>query len=184
MRENVALDNVESADPVEEMLENMIEEDPHLDDNMNENGTDPQSIEEVEIDISSPSRRSERQRKASKLAEGMIVYNPRRKMPRIEPDDDLANLARIENRFAYRKFIPKCFEHMTRILITLATNDDKMNFDNQKYSNESASLKNAMRRSDWSEWEAAMRREHDSLVKNKTWNLINRIETSNVITER
>jgi hypothetical protein len=173
--ENIAFDQMDvigPTDSVREMLENVLldEEDPHSDENevqRHENEDDPQPIEEVIAPSSAP-RRSGRQRKAPELAEGIIAYNSNsRKMLGIGSDEGVANLAWIENKFAYRKFILKCYEHMTRILTTLATKGGQIKAENE-LPDEPCSLEDAMRRPDWPEWEAAMKREFDSPEENKT----------------
>jgi hypothetical protein len=97
-------------------------------------------------------RRSDRERRASKLAEGMIQYDPRKKMPRAD--------VIIRDKFAYKK-IPKCLTHMTRVLATLITNDGQQ-------SDEPQTLEDAMQRPDWPEWHDVMKREFNSLVENQT----------------
>jgi hypothetical protein len=106
----------------------------HLDDNQSENqsknqsenSSDDQSEEIIQF------RRSDRKRRASKLAEGMIQYDSRKKMFRAD--------VIIRNKFAYKKIL-KCLIHMTRMLVTLITNDDQQ-------SDESQILRDAMQRSD------------------------------------
>jgi hypothetical protein len=81
-------------------------------------------------------RRSDRKRKASKLAERIIQYDLRKKMSR-------ANVI-VENKFAYKK-IPKCYTHMIKVLVTLVNSDDQ---SNSTESDESQTLTEAMQRSD------------------------------------
>jgi hypothetical protein len=81
------------------------------------------------------SRRSRRERKALKRAEKIIQYDFRKKMSR-------ANVI-VENKFAYKK-IPKCYTHMTKVLITLINSEDHSN----DQSDESQTLIEAMQRSD------------------------------------
>ncbi len=80
------------------MLKNL-----HLDDNQSKNqlkiSLDDDQPEKIQL------RLSERKRRASKLVEKMIQYNPRKKMPR-------ADMITIRNKFSYKK-ICKCFTHMT-----------------------------------------------------------------------
>ncbi len=99
-----------------------------------DNDQDDQTVEELQ---SQAPRRSGRERKASKLAEGIIQYDPRKKMPR-------ANVI-IENKFAYKK-VPQCYTHIIKVLVTLINSDDQSNdqFDESQILNE------AMQRSDWS----------------------------------
>jgi hypothetical protein len=97
-----------------------------------DNDQDDQTVEELQ---SQAPRRSGRERKASKLAEGIIQYDPRKKMPR-------ANVI-IENKFAYKK-VPQCYTHIIKVLVTLINSDDQSNdqFDESQILNE------AMQRSD------------------------------------
>ncbi len=93
---------------------------------------DDQTNEKVQ---SQASRRSDRERKASKLAERIIQYDLRKKMSR-------ANVI-VRNKFAYKKIL-KCYTHMTKFLIILINNEDHSNdqFD------ELQTLIEAMQRSD------------------------------------
>jgi hypothetical protein len=84
----------------------------------------------------------------------------------------------VENKFAYKKIF-KCNTHMTKILIILINSDDQSNSTDQ--SDESQTLIEAMQRSDWSEWETAMRAEFNSLVKNQIWDLIKRLKQNVII---
>jgi hypothetical protein len=95
---------------------------------------DDQTDEKI-VRQSQDSKRSDRKRKASKLAEKIIQYDLRKKMLR-------ANVI-VENKFAYRK-IPKCYTHMTKVLITLINSEDHSN----DQSDESQTLIEAMQRSD------------------------------------
>ncbi len=85
---------------------------------------------------SQASKRSERKRKASKLAERIIQYDSRKKMSR-------ANVI-IKNKFAHKKSIFECYTHMIKILITLINSDDQLN----DQSDESQTLNEATQRSD------------------------------------
>jgi hypothetical protein len=87
------------------------------------------------IDQSQASKRSDRERKASKLAERIIQYDPRKKMSR-------ANVI-VEDKFAYKK-VPQCYTHMIKILTTLINSDDQSN----DQSDESQTLNEATQRSD------------------------------------
>jgi hypothetical protein len=82
------------------------------------------------------SKRSDRERKSSKLAERIIQYDHRKKMPR-------ANVI-IEDKFAHKKSTPECYTHMTKILATLISSDDQSN----DQSDESQILNEATQRSD------------------------------------
>jgi hypothetical protein len=83
------------------------------------------------------SRRSDRERKSFKLAEDIIQYDPRKKMPR-------ANVV-VEDKFAYKK-VSQCYTHMIKVLITLINSDDQSNSSNQ--SDESQTLNEATQRAD------------------------------------
>ncbi len=117
-------------------------------------------------------RRSDRERKASKLAQRIIQYDLRKKMLR-------ANVV-VENKFAYKKIF-KCYTHMIKVLITLISSDNQSNSTDQ--SDESQTLIEAMQRSDWSKWEIVMRAKLNSLVENQIWDLIKQ-SSQNVIIER
>jgi hypothetical protein len=96
----------ELVNAIDQMLKNF-----HLDDNQSENQSKNSSDDQHDDqpkEIIQP-RRSGRKRRASKLAEGMIQYDHRKKMPR-------ANV--IRNKFSYKK-IPKSLIHMTRVLAIL-----------------------------------------------------------------
>jgi hypothetical protein len=87
-------------------------------------------------------RRSDRKRKASKLAEKIIQYDFRKKMLR-------ANVI-IKNKFAYKKIL-KCYTHMIKILITLMNSDDQsfdQLSDQSDQSDESQTLNEATQRPD------------------------------------
>ncbi len=131
---------------------------------------DDQAVEKI---IQSQAfRRSERERKASKLAERIIQYDLRKKMLR-------ANVI-VKNKFAYKK-VSQCYTHMIKVLITLINSDDRSNSSDQ--SDESQTLNEATQRADWSEWEAVMRTEFNSLIENHIWDLIKRL-SQNVIIDR
>jgi hypothetical protein len=112
---------------LDQMLENF-----HLNDqseNQSKNQSKiPQSDDQSE-EITQP-RRLNRERRASKLAEGMIQYDLRKKMSRAD--------VIIRNKFAYKKIL-KCLIHMTRVLVTLITDQQ---------SDEPQILKDAMQRPD------------------------------------
>jgi hypothetical protein len=95
---------------------------------------DDQTIEK--IDQSQASRRSDRERKASKLAERIIQYDLRKKMFR-------ANVI-MKNKFAHKKSIFECYTHMIKILVTLISSDDQSN----DQSDESQTLNEATQRAD------------------------------------
>ncbi len=139
------------------MLENF-----HLEDNQSENQS--KNLPDDQPKKIQP-RRSDKKRRALKLVEEMIQYDPRKKMPR-------ADMITIRDKFAYKK-IPKCLIHMTRVLATLTADQ----------ADESQTLKDVTQRPDWSEWHDAMKREFNSLARNQTWDLVNRF-SQNVITDR
>ncbi len=91
---------------------------------------DDQTDENI-VRQSQKSRQSDRERKASKLAERIIQYNLRKKTSR-------ANVI-IKNKFAHKKFL-KCYTHMIKILVTLINSDDQSNstdqFDESQILNE------------------------------------------------
>jgi hypothetical protein len=96
---------------------------------------DDQAVEKI---IQSQAfRRSERERKASKLAERIIQYDLRKKMLR-------ANVI-VKNKFAYKK-VSQCYTHMIKVLITLINSDDRSNSSDQ--SDESQTLNEATQRAD------------------------------------
>ncbi len=134
---------------------------------------DDQADEKISQQSQGP-RRSGRKRKASKLAEEIIQYDFRKKMPR-------ANVI-VENKFAYKK-VPQCYTHMIKILVTLINSDDQSNSSDQ--SDESQTLNEATQRADWSKWKIVMRVEFNSLVENQIWDLIKRYDIKqNVIIDR
>ncbi len=137
----------------------------HLENNQSKDSFDDQS-EQQSQEIIQP-RRSDRKRRASKLVEKMIQYDSQKKMPR-------ADMITIKNKFAYKKIL-KCLTHMTRVLATLTVDQ----FD------ESQTFKDAMQRSDWSEWHDVIKRKFNSLVENQTWDLVRRSDINQqVIIER
>ncbi len=89
------------------------------------------------INQSQAPRRSDRERKSLKLAEGIIQYDPRKKMFR-------ANVI-IENKFAHKKSTLECYTHMTKILATLTNSDDQSNSSD---SDEPQTLNEATQRAD------------------------------------
>jgi hypothetical protein len=93
---------------------------------------DDQADEEIQPQAS---RRSDRERKPLKLAEGIIQYDLRKKMPR-------ANVV-VEDKFAYKK-VPQCYTHMIKVLATLINSDDQSN----DQSDESQTLNEAIQRAD------------------------------------
>jgi hypothetical protein len=96
---------------------------------------DDQADEEI-VQQSQKSRQSKRKRKASKLAERIIQYDFRKKMPR-------ANVI-VEDKFVYKK-IPKCYTHMIKVLVTLINNNDQ---SSSTEFDESQTLIEAMQLSD------------------------------------
>jgi hypothetical protein len=102
--------------------------------NFSADDQDNQTNEKIQPQVS---RRSDRERKASKLAERIIQYDLRKKMSR-------ANVV-VEDKFAYKKIL-KCYTHMIKVLITLINSDDQSNSTDQ--SDESQTLIEAMQRSD------------------------------------
>jgi hypothetical protein len=94
-------------------------------------------IDEKIAHQSQASRRSDRERKASKLAERIIQYNFRKKMSR-------ANVM-IEDKFAYKK-TSQCYTHMIKILVTLINSESQSNSSDQ--SDEPQTLNEATQRSD------------------------------------
>jgi hypothetical protein len=90
-----------------------------------------------EIDQSQASRRSGRERKTSKLAERIIQYDPRKKMPR-------ANVI-VGDKFAYKE-VSQCYTYMIKVLVTLINSDDQSNSSDQ--SDEPQTLNEATQRSD------------------------------------
>jgi hypothetical protein len=95
-----------------------------------------QADEEIAQQSQGP-RRSGRERKTSKLAERIIQYDLRKRMPR-------ANVV-VEDKFAYKK-VPQCYTYMIKVLITLINSDDQSNSSDQ--SDESQTLNEATQRSD------------------------------------
>jgi hypothetical protein len=98
---------------------------------------DDQTDEKI-VRQSQKSRRSDRKRKASKLAERIIQYDFRKKML-------CANVI-VEDKFAYKKIL-KCYTHMIKILITLINSDDQSFDDSNAQFDESQTLIEAMQRS-------------------------------------
>ncbi len=132
---------------------------------------DDQTDEKI-VRQSQKSRRSDRKRKASKLAERIIQYDFRKKML-------CANVI-VEDKFAYKKIL-KCYTHMIKILITLINSDDQSFDDSNAQFDESQTLIEAMQRSHWLKWKKVMRAEFNSLVENQTWNLIKRLKQNVII---
>jgi hypothetical protein len=103
-------------------------EDFHFDENQSKNQSENSPDDQPEKIIQL--RRSGKERRASKLAEGMIQYDPRKKMLRADMI--------IRNKFSYKKIL-KCLIHMIRMLVTLITDQQ---------SDESKILRNVMQRFD------------------------------------
>jgi hypothetical protein len=127
---------VESTNALDQMMKNLnLDAENHLE-NFSENfSADDDQADEKIAQQSQRSRRSERERKAFKLAERIIQYDPRKKMSR-------ANVI-VEDKFAYKK-VAQCYTHMIKILITLINSDDQSN----DQSDESQTLNEATQRSD------------------------------------
>jgi hypothetical protein len=119
--------NLSQHNPLENHFENFSEGFSADDDQ------DDQTVEKMQ---SQASRESVRERKASKLAEGIIQYDLRKKMSR-------ANVI-VEVKFAHKKSIPECYTHMIKVLITLINNDDQSNLSDQ--SDEPQTLNEATQR--------------------------------------
>jgi DNA-binding protein H-NS len=101
----------------------------HLDDqqeNQSKISLNDDQFEEKIIQL----RRSDKERRASKLAEEMIQYDLRKKMSR-------ADMTTIRDKFSYKKIF-KCLIHMIQMLVTLIVDQ----------SNEPQILRDAMQRSD------------------------------------
>ncbi len=84
----------------------------HLDEeteNQSKNSVDDQSYDDLNDQVIQL-KRSDKEQCASKLAERMIQYDSRKKMPRTDMI--------IRDKFSYKKIL-KCLIHMTRVLVTL-----------------------------------------------------------------
>jgi hypothetical protein len=111
----------EFVNALDQMLKNF-----HLDNNQSKNQSKNSSYNQSEkIQL----RQSDRKRRVSKLAEKMIQYDSRKKMPRADMI--------IRDKFSYKKIL-KCLTHITRVLATL----------NADQSNESQIFRNVMQRFD------------------------------------
>jgi hypothetical protein len=121
---------------LDQMMKNLnLDAENHLE-NFSEDFSADDDQTDKKIVQSQASKRSERKRKASKLAERIIQYDSRKKMSR-------ANVI-IKNKFAHKKSIFECYTHMIKILITLINSDDQLN----DQSDESQTLNEATQRSD------------------------------------
>jgi Na+/phosphate symporter len=124
------------------MMKNLnLDAENHLEIFLKDFSADDDQLDQTDEKISQQSqksRRLERKRKASKLAESIIQYDLRKKMSR-------ANVI-IENKFAHKKSIFKCYTHMIKILITLINSDDQSNSSDQ--FDESQILNEATQRAD------------------------------------
>jgi hypothetical protein len=112
---------VNSINALDQMMKNLnLDAENHFE-NFSEDfsADDDQDDETVKKIQSQASRRSEREQKASKLAEKIIQYDSRKKMLR-------ANVI-IKNKFAHKKSIFECYTHMIKVMITLINNDDQSN---------------------------------------------------------
>jgi CRISPR/Cas system CSM-associated protein Csm2 small subunit len=120
---------IDESDELVNTLDQMLKK-FYLDDNQSENQSkislNDDQLEEKIIQL----RRSGRERRASKLAEEMIQYDLRKKMPRAD--------VIIRDKFSYKKIL-KCLIHMIRMLVTLTTDQQ---------SDESQTLRDVMQRSD------------------------------------
>ncbi len=143
---------VDFINALDQMMKNLnLDAENHLEIFSGGFSADDQADEEIQQ--SQESRRSERKRKASKLAEGIIQYDLRKKISR-------ANVI-IKNKFAHKKSTFECYTHMIKVLVTLISSDDQSN----DQSDESQTLNEATQRSDWSKWKIVMQIEFNSLVK-------------------
>jgi hypothetical protein len=133
----IDLINNDLTNALDQMMKNLnLDAENHFeifsDDFLADDDQDDQTVEKIQ---SQASRQSDRERKASKFAERMIQYDPRKKMSR-------ANVI-VENKFAYKK-VSQCYTHMIQVLITLINSDDQSN----DQSDESQTLNEATQRSD------------------------------------
>ncbi len=99
--------------------------------------TDDDQANEKIVQQYQRSRRSERERKVSKLAERMIQYDLRKKML-------CANMI-VENKFAYKK-VSQCYMHIIKVLVTLINSDDQS--DSFDQFDKSQTLNEATQRAD------------------------------------
>jgi hypothetical protein len=126
---------VDFINALDQMMKNLnLDAENHLEIFSGGFSADDQADEEIQQ--SQESRRSERKRKASKLAEGIIQYDLRKKISR-------ANVI-IKNKFAHKKSTFECYTHMIKVLVTLISSDDQSN----DQSDESQTLNEATQRSD------------------------------------
>ncbi len=165
----------ELTNALNQMMKNLnLNAENHLEISSKDFSADDDQLDQTDEKIahqSQASKRSNRERKASKLAERIIQYDFRKKMLR-------TNVI-VEDKFAYKKVL-ECYTHMIKILITLINNDDQLN----DQSDESQTLNQATQRFDWSKWKAIMQIEFNSLIENKIWDLIKRSDNKNVIIDR
>jgi hypothetical protein len=131
---------VDSTNALDQMMKNLnLDAENHPEIFSKDFSADDDQLDQTDEKIQSQaSRRSDRERKTSKLAERIIQYDPHKKMSR-------ANVI-VENKFAHKKSILECYTHMTKILIMLINSDDQSNSSDQ--SDESQILNEATQRSD------------------------------------
>jgi hypothetical protein len=122
---------------LDQMMKNLnLDAENHFEIFSKEFSADDDQLDQTDEKIQSQaSRRSDRERKASKLSERIIQYDLRKEMPR-------ANVI-VRDKFAYKK-VPQCYTHMIKVLITLINSDDQSNDQFDK----SQILNKAMQRSD------------------------------------
>lgn len=154
-------------DTIDDRVDNVSESEDDLAHSVGDQPIMPGNFED---DVPTPQpRRSERVRQAPKLPAGMMSYDSsQRTLPHAT-----VTVAEGE-KFSYTGV----HKHMVRILATLKMGGGTGGPD------EPATLKEAMKRSDWPKWKEAMDREYASLIKNKTWNLVQKSASTNVITGR
>jgi hypothetical protein len=129
----------ELTNALNQMMKNLnLNAENHLEISSKDFSADDDQLDQTDEKIahqSQASKRSNRERKASKLAERIIQYDFRKKMLR-------TNVI-VEDKFAYKKVL-ECYTHMIKILITLINNDDQLN----DQSDESQTLNQATQRFD------------------------------------
>ncbi len=123
--------------------------------------------------IESPPRQSKRNRTEQVLYPGQIVYGSG-PLPKVN-----AKATEVGQSSSSANFVSlhtaKSHEHMVRVLRILSSNVDNEGAD------EPASVKEAMVRHDWPEWNMAMKREYNLLIENGTWELVSPPNRANVI---
>ena len=83
-----------------------------------------------------------------------------------------------DKKFTSEDEVFKSHAHMHKMLVMLAVNI------NQQNSNESATLKEVMKRADWFKWLETMRSKYDSLIENDTWKLVKASVNRSVLIDR